>query len=390
MSIQDWFNSEPVINFRQQILDHKQNSVCQRCYKEEKLNGISRRVKNNLKSVIFMQAFDDSFEQSPARKHFSPDGLATTLPIDMHIDLGNHCNLACKMCNAESSSKIASQEVKWGIKSSSKFIGQDWTANQLVWDSFKNQLLNISNLSNIHFMGGETLLSDRIEDLVDFLIEHQRFDVGFSFVTNGTFYKPELIKKMSQFKRVGIEISIETCTDHNNYVRQETDTQKVMHNIDRYCQLQNDLVGVTIRPAISALSIGTFWTLLEFVLDRRLVIKPSWCVSPEFLDPKILPSAIRQLYLPNYQKLLDRLSDMNIDQPFNASDPHNCDLIVKQWTQACVAALETPDSVDAEILQSQMVAHCQKWDQVYRMNAKQLYPEFSEMLTKYGYVSNQD
>ena len=308
----------------------------------------------------------------------------------MHIDLGNHCNLACKMCNAESSSKIATQEVKWGIQSSARLIGQNWTADQAVWDSFKNQLLDIPNLSNIHFMGGETLLSNRVDDLVDFLTVHQRFDVGFSFVTNGTFYKPELIKKMSRFKSVGIEISIETCTAHNDYIRQETNTHKVIHNIDQYCQLQSNSVSVAIRPAISALSIGTFWTLLEFVLDRQLVIKPNWCISPEFLDPKILPREIRQLYLSNYHTLLDRLSSTNIDQSFNASDPHNCDLMVKQWALACVAALESPDSSDAEILQSQMVAHCLKWDQVYKMDARQLYPEFSQMLTQHGYVSSQD
>jgi molybdenum cofactor biosynthesis enzyme MoaA len=388
MTIQDWFNSEPVSKFRQQLLGDKKTTVCGRCYLEESLSGNSRREKTNLKNAIFMQAFDASFEQSPARKHFSNSGLTDTAPVDMHIDLGNHCNLTCKMCNAESSSKIASQEIKWGILDSKKFIGQDWTSNQVVWDNFKQQLLDIPNLSNIHFMGGETLLSNRVEDLVDFLIEHEQWGVGFSFVTNGTIYKPELIKKMSRFKRVGIEISIETLTPHNDYIRQGTDTQQVMDNIARYQNLTNNIIDVTIRPAISALSIGTFWTLLQFTLDHQLVIKPNWCMKPGFLDPKILPQHIKKSYIPNYLKLINQVNDTNDVSTFNASDRQNFKLIVKQWAQACVAALESQDTDSSEVLQSELINHCKKWDQVYNFDARSLYPEFSEMFIKHGYVSS--
>lgn len=388
MSIRDWFNSEPVTKFRQQILSDTKNTICGRCYLEESLGGNSRREKANLKNAIFMQAFDASFEQSPSKKYFSIDGQTHKMPIDMHIDLGNHCNLTCKMCDAQSSSKIAAQEVKWGIVSSKQFIGNDWTSNQSVWHSFKQQLLDIPNLSNIHFMGGETLLSSRIEDLVDFLAEHQKWDVGFSFVTNGTIYKPELIEKMSRFKRVGIEISIETLTGHNDYIRQGTDTQQVLDNILNYKRLMSDKIDVTIRPAISALSIGTFWTLLQFTLDHQLVIKPCWCMRPGFLDPNILPVDVKQSYLPMYRQLVNRLGSTESLDTFNASDRHNCDSVVKQWAQACISVLESPTSSTSNLLQATMIDHCKKWDQVHHLDARILYPEFLEMFDKYGYVSS--
>ena len=71
------------------------------------------------------------------------------------------------MCFPRASSKIAVQEVKWGIESSKKYVGTDWTSDQSVWDNFKTQLVTIQKLKNIHFMGGETLISPRFEDLVD-------------------------------------------------------------------------------------------------------------------------------------------------------------------------------------------------------------------------------
>jgi sulfatase maturation enzyme AslB (radical SAM superfamily) len=83
-------------------------------------------------------------------------------------------------------------------------------------------------------MGGETQLTSRFEQLVDHMIAHNRFDVCFSFVTNGTIFKPDLIKKLSKFRRVGIEVSVETVDEHNAYVRQGTDTATVLANIERY------------------------------------------------------------------------------------------------------------------------------------------------------------
>jgi hypothetical protein len=142
MSIQDWFNSEPVRRFRTNILQNQRLSECTRCYLEEDHGGNSRRLKSNQKSVIFTRsAFQSSFEQSPGYNHFAHsalnDGQTHTHPIDMHIDLGNYCNLACKMCKPEASSTIAAQQVRWGIESSRQFLGTDWTRDEQVWASFK-------------------------------------------------------------------------------------------------------------------------------------------------------------------------------------------------------------------------------------------------------------
>ena len=239
MGVMEWFNSQPIKQFRQRILGDTALTACARCTRDEQYGNNSRRFKSNQKSVIFTKtAFVPSWQQSPGHTHFehsiNHDGATTSYPIDLHIDLGNYCNLACKMCNASASSTIASQEVKWGIEASRPFLGQDWTRDQAVWDNFKQQLLDIPGLNQMHFMGGETLLTPRLEDLVDFMTEHKKFDQCFSFVSNGTVYKPELMSKLSKFKRVGIEISIESLGPQNTYVRQGTDTAQVLKNIELY------------------------------------------------------------------------------------------------------------------------------------------------------------
>jgi hypothetical protein len=391
MTILEWFNSEPVRNFRTGILGSQRLSECQRCYTEEDHGGNSRRLKTNQKSVIFTRtAFKDSFEQSPGHRHFvnsaNNQGYTNTAPIDLHIDLGNFCNLACKMCHPRASSTIASQQVRWGIESSRQYLGTDWTRNTAVWNSFKQQLLQLPGLNNIHFMGGETLLTDRFQDLVDTMIKHERFDLCFSFVTNGTVFRPELLDKLKQFRRVGIEVSIETVDAHNAYQRQGTDTGLVLENIRRYQEWCNgSSITVALRPAPSALTIGYYPELLQYALDQQLIVKSNLCYHPRFLSAEILPDLIKQQYQTYYMALLSQLDNVATDSDYNASDPHNYQQVIKQQALMCLNVLQTPAPADSAAAQADLVQHCSKWDQVYGLNARELYPEFEQMLDQHGY-----
>jgi sulfatase maturation enzyme AslB (radical SAM superfamily) len=386
MTIAEWFNSDPVKDFRRSILGDAQVNVCSRCYHEEKVGGNSRRFKSNQKSVIFRQAFDASFEQSPSRKYFDKSGYTDTNPIDIHIDLGNYCNLACKMCYAGASSKIASQEVRWGIESSRKYVGTDWTRDQSVWNNFKLQIVDIPNLKNIHLMGGETMLSDRFEDLVDTFIDHKKFDVCFSFVTNGTVLKPELIKKLKHFSRVGIEVSIETTTDHNSYVRQGTDTSQVLKNIQWYqSQCDQSNMYVTLRPAVSLLTIGYYSTLLEYAISNKLTIKSLLVTTPSFLNANNLPPSVKQQYSETFDSVLNSCSHINFCVDYNASDPNNYLVNIKEEAVMCKNLLLAQSSTDSSLAHRQLVDHCQKWDRVYGYNAKAMYPELKSIWEKYGY-----
>ena len=391
-SIDEWFNSKPVRDFRLQVLGNKKTSACKQCYIEEEAGGHSRRLRSNQKSVIFTRtAFDESYQQSPGYPDFTfsskNKGKTKTHPIDLHIDLGNYCNLACKMCNASASSTIAAQEVKWGIEDSRKYVGTDWTSDEQVWNNFKQQLLDIPHLNNVHFMGGETLLTDRFEDFVDFMIEHKRFDLCFSFVTNGTTFNPTLLDKLKQFRRVGLEISIEAVSDHNAYQRQGTDTKQVLKNITKYMKYANGSnITVSLRPAPSALTIGSHVGLLQYCVTNKLLVKSNLVYSPRFLDPRILPKDIREVYQKRYELFLKQFDDVDTIGDYNFSDPNNYRRVIRHQAEMCLALLNesTPDD-SAEQLEK-MVRHCERWDREYGYDARLIYPEWSNLLDTYGYT----
>ena len=381
MTIADWFNSEPVKQFRQQVLGDNPVSACRRCYVEEQAGGVSRRHRSNQKSAIFQQSFTDSFKQSPIQKHISISGATDTQPIDIHIDLGNYCNLACKMCSARASSRIASQEVKWGIDSSAQYLGTDWTRDNQTWNSFKTQLLNISSVNNIHFMGGETLLSKQFEDLVDTMIEHQRFDLCFSFVTNGTVYRKDLLEKLSKFRRVGIEVSIETVDQHNAYQRQGTDTDLVLKHLAQYKAFANGTnITVSLRTAVSALTIGYYAGLLDYAMEHGFLVKSLLVNSPQYLDAVILPPEVKSQYLKSYKKF-----NTEIDIDYNATDPNQLKNNIAQQVNMVTNILKCDQPSNADKLLGNMVEHCRRWDAVYGYDARTLYPELETVWDKHGY-----
>jgi sulfatase maturation enzyme AslB (radical SAM superfamily) len=392
MSIAEWFDSNPMRQARLGMLGSSLNSICQRCYHEQKFNGTSRRHKCNQKSVIFTKTnFANSYEQSPGYAKFessrADQGAYDGLPIDLHIDLGNYCNLACKMCRPEASSVIAAQEVKWGNISAKQYVGTDWTRDDVVWNRVLNELANIDQLNNIHFMGGETLITKRFEDFVDYMIARGRTDLNFSFVTNGTTFNESLLNKLKQFKRVGIEVSIETITDHNTYQRQGTDTALVLENIQRYLSHCNGTnITLTARPAISALTIGNYHSLLQYCLEHKIMVKSLWVTRPTFLNPQILPKSIRSQYVNNYKNLIQEYNlkdDHSID--YNESDPNQLSRIILSQIDQCLNMLSQDQLPDSEQHLKDMVAWCQKWDNVYGYNARELYPELTEILNQYGY-----
>jgi sulfatase maturation enzyme AslB (radical SAM superfamily) len=389
ITLADWFNSPPVRKFRSDVLESG-TDICSRCYHEESLNGTSRRIRSNQKSVIFTKtAFADSYQQSPGYDHFlyssSNQGHTETYPIDLHIDLGNHCNLACKMCWSGASTTIASQYVKWGYDDHKKYLGQDWTRDDMVWNRFLNELLTIPKLKNIHLMGGETLLSPRFEQLVDFMITHQRFELCFSFVTNGTRFNQRLVDKLKKFARVGIEVSIETATEHNDYIRQGTDTRAVLKNIDQYLAHASDSVSVTLRPAISLLSVGYYDTLLEYCWERKLLIKSLIVTTPEYLNPAILPQNIKTFYLKKYQALLEKLPAVDITTDYNESDRYNFLQSVKSQIVQTMSLLESPEPADSAERLKMLTKICTDWDKVYGFDARELYPEFQDIWNCHGY-----
>jgi hypothetical protein len=160
----------------------------------------------------------------------------------------------------------------------------------------------------------------------------------------------------------------------------------VLENIKRYQQWCNGTsITIALRPAPSLLSIGYYTELLQYALDNQFIVKSNLCYDPRFLSAEILPNSIKQQYQLKYQTFLNQLAEINVNTDYNASDPNNYRLAIKEQAEMCLDILQTPTPADSEQQLEALVRHCERWDSVYGYDARLLYPEFEPILNQYNY-----
>ena len=391
-SIAEWYQSQNMQRYRQDMLGDKPMPVCTGCYKDEEYGNESYRLAQNWRSVVFTkQAFERSFEQSPHRDIFSEDGSYTGMPVDMHIDMGNECNLACKFCHPEFSSQIASKFKQWGIYDQDAKLRRNWMTDEQTWQRFLNELLTITNLQSVHFMGGEPTLSPRLEQFFDFFIANNRTDFAVSFVTNATRYRPELIAKMQKFKRVDLDISIESILDNNYYMRQGLDKEVFTKNVKLYLSQQTENFNVCLKPVISALTAPTFPELIDFFLENNINMESNICWDPAHLQVNVIPYNIRQTYLQKFEQVLDKLSadigNTNTDM-VRSRTQEKLKLNLYSELDTVYRMLQAPEPDNADALRKQLVYWLDLWDKDQNLDARDHYPEWADFLQEYGYKNS--
>ena len=82
---------------------------------------------------------------------------------------------------------------------------------------------------------------------------------------------------------------------------------------------------------------------------------------------------------------LVHFDDSNIDINYNTRDPNQYRRVILNQIQQCQSLLMSPEPDNAERLRGDMVSWCRRWDDVYGYDARKIYPEFQEMLDRYGY-----
>jgi sulfatase maturation enzyme AslB (radical SAM superfamily) len=381
-SIVQWYNSNSMQDFRKRILGNEFLDECSSCYSEE-ANGLeSRRIKENFKTGIFTeQAFDRSFDQSPWNKHFKES--TNKVPIDWHIDFGNECNLACKMCYPQASSRIAGYYKTWGIDTLP--TQKNWTNDPESWKRFLENLNKIDRLHRVHVMGGEPLLSKKFKEFIDFILEHKK-SVSLSFVTNGTLLDNSIINKLSEFKQVDIEVSIESIHNNNHYIRQGSDTSQVLDNIEKL--KQNKTFNVILRSVPQLLNVNNYFDYILYALKNRISIQSIPLTKPNYLAINILPWEIRQQLIEKYNIVKQQIIDSNINTFKTITTGRDTSRLEIQLVRECntiINMLQSNNPDNVEDLRYQLIEWLQRWDRVYNLNALNYYPEYKDFFEYYGY-----
>ena len=386
--VSEYWQSRRLRNERLSKMSDIPNPACSVCQHQDQLGSHSKRIKENLKSVIFYDKnFYKSFEQSPHRKAFEysldNDGATVTQPVSYHLSLGNECDLACIMCDPVYSYKLATDYKALGwIKDARRL---NWTDDQQVWDDFCQTLLT-TDLINLHIIGGEPTINKRFHQLIDMFVNNNRTDFSFSFTTNCMHDIDHLWDKLSLFKRVEIGMSIETINSSNNYVRSGSKIATILNNINHYKVTAPDNVAFVIRTVPTLLTINYYSDLINWCLENDFLLNSYFATDPAWQQINLLPDYLKKQLQATFNQQLERYNKMSETHPKVLTNFRNQEYVLDNLIreiQASIASL-SPSNTNIDLVVDSVLKFKQL-DSMRQTSVIDHFPMLKEWFEIHGY-----
>ena len=311
-SIRDIFHSDYMTNLRQEIREGKTPENCATCWIDED-NG--KESKRQLYNGYAEWRYPDGIDYNA-----EPD-----MPRDYQLILGNACNLKCRTCNANYSSKWRKESLDRDIEfwePPSKIDLHDLEESKF-WLDIEDWLPHVRVLE---IMGGEPFYMKEFRKLIDKLVDMGvSKNIMITLSTNGTFYNDKLIDKIvGNFENLGFNISLDGVAEKFDYLRHGDSWNNVVENLDKFYKLhtEHDHVNINVTHTVS---VWNFFYLREFhhyfettypqfLIWNNLVHFPEWC------EANVVPDSVKEL-------IADKVSNPEeYDLPAWDSEKYNKDI----------------------------------------------------------------
>lgn len=259
---------------RKKMLSNSRPKECSYCWKIEDASpsNISDR---------YIKSFDP-WSKPYLNEIANSDWRTNYNPKYLEVFFSNTCNLSCSYCMAHVSSSIEKEMDMFGkyplsdrvMKRHRTYSAKRPKNENLYRDAFWQWLPEVyQGLHTLRLTGGEPLLDNNLDRLMDYMIQNPHEDLTFAVNTNlsvgdnaiDKFY--EKLKLLEEKTKVQVEIytSLDTYGKHAEFIRAGMNYQRVIHNIERYMTAFPHRT-VTIMCCYNLLSIPRFHEFLNDVL----------------------------------------------------------------------------------------------------------------------------
>lgn len=208
---------------------------------------------------------------------------------DIEFALDFTCNMMCRICGPESSSK-------WNAADIADDLGMERVKDQSHYiKTLKHVLENsdLSQLRKITLVGGEPFYSKNIEWLVDLLDRKSDISqIQFFVVTNGSIYPNQnLLSKLLNFKKFIVFASVDAIGPLANVIRWGAEWEVISKNIDKYIALRDkfDNVDFEIQTVVSVLNVNHMQELSEYFGERNVIVGANPIENPQYLAVQNIP-----------------------------------------------------------------------------------------------------
>ena len=371
-SINDYWNSNRMKEIRRKMIAGEKIRDCERCYRQEEQGAESLRTQFGIKEYTKATLSDGTFHRS-----------ATT----MQIQMGNICNLKCKMCSQMYSHMhgmetrdIGNQDPEWlhWVKEQGANVN-NWTNELgLKQEWYKNKEFKLkmfehisNNIINLTVIGGEPTLIPEFYDLFEYCDQQGTLgDKRFTIVTNLTNTNPRLTKWLPKLKEWKIWASVDGVGERTEYIRYPSVWEKVLKSLEFYRTNLGTNGKIVLSPAIQLLNIDQLDEIIKWwkkwcggELNDRYGF--TWLATvwyPLICNPNMAPRNWRLA-------VADKLSKYKFDE--------NYDNIIKELRRD----QHTPDKYRE--LQKAFIKYNDKQDQYRKVKKtwRELLPDLAQSLT---------
>lgn len=292
------WNSDYLRSVRRRMLSGLGVDDCHKCYATEAGGQTSLRQVMNASFAWRLEADGDE-GLFKATEDCLDSGGNMPFPSALHLWLGNHCNLKCRMCSPMFSSRIAADEVHaaWfsGQKGAAVYGWQEGVCEEIFQHAKRVKL--------IQFSGGEPFIHRTFRDILRKLVETKdAAHIELYITTNGMTHSGELSSLLTNFLDVELGISVDGLGALQEYIRFPSKWEALERNI---LSFQKDKIPISIRPTPQAYNAFGLLDLarwcdtngIRFVLDNIL-----W--APGFLSLDMLPHAVIRKALQDWEQYL--------------------------------------------------------------------------------------
>ena len=278
-------NSDLFKQVRKDMLEGKQPAPCSKCYKLEELGNESKRTRDT-------KLLD--FSLTDANLITQPDGTLTEVNFEfIELRLGNICNLACRSCNPQSSSKWIRD---WEKLNERKFdMPQsmfDWPLDERFWASLAE---HCNNTRKVYINGGEPLLVDKHMRFLEFLIAKNLANkITLVYSTNATIINDKYIDLWKEFEQVEFMVSIDCLEERNTYLRHPAKWDKTIEAFDWLHSLGHKSYVLQTVSIMNIYYIKEFW---EFFRSKGVYVSHNMVHHPNYYSAANAPQHAKQAVL---------------------------------------------------------------------------------------------
>jgi MoaA/NifB/PqqE/SkfB family radical SAM enzyme len=277
--IKTFWNTKELVDLREDFLNGKRPSGCEVCWKNEDAGIKSMRQAVN----------EGRLERYKSRMN---NTMLYVAPAQVKFTVGKECNLSCRMCLPQWSSRVQKVWEALGRK-------PDPDDDQLTVDP-EYILEHRKDIHYLDILGGEPFFHKRTKDLLKELISTNDSEhITVHITTNATRIDLDTINLLKQFEDAVLSISIDGVGKLQEYIRPGCDWEQLKSNIDL---LRTHNISLQAVSTIGVLNILGLQELEDWCNNNDIHWgQPGLIETPLELQPRNLPYDL-QVFVPNKYK----------------------------------------------------------------------------------------